>query len=38
MAIKKSINFGRRPMKAKAWVYCENEFGKIDGKVAEGLA
>jgi uncharacterized NAD-dependent epimerase/dehydratase family protein len=25
-------------MKAKAIVYCENEFGKIDGKVANGLA
>jgi uncharacterized NAD-dependent epimerase/dehydratase family protein len=25
-------------MKARALVYCENEFGKIDGKVANGLA
>jgi uncharacterized NAD-dependent epimerase/dehydratase family protein len=25
-------------MKAKALIYCENEFGKIDGKVANGLA
>ena len=25
-------------MKAKAFVYSENEFGKIDGKVANGLA
>ncbi len=25
-------------MKEKALVYCENEFGKIDGKVANGLA
>lgn len=25
-------------MRAKAIVYCENEFGKIDGKVANGLA
>jgi uncharacterized NAD-dependent epimerase/dehydratase family protein len=25
-------------MIARALVYCENEFGKIDGKVANGLA
>jgi uncharacterized NAD-dependent epimerase/dehydratase family protein len=25
-------------MLARALVYCENEFGKIDGKVANGLA
>ncbi len=24
-------------MKAKALIYCENEFGRIDGKVANGL-
>jgi hypothetical protein len=25
-------------MIARALVYCENEFGEIDGKVANGLA
>jgi len=25
-------------MISRALVYCENEFGKIDGKVANGLA
>jgi hypothetical protein len=29
---------GSKPMIARALVYCENEFGMIDGKVANGLA
>jgi len=34
--ITKSIN-AKKEMKSTAIIYCENEFGKLDGKVANGL-
>lgn len=34
----KTNNFWSTPMIARALIYCEDEFGKIDGKVANGLA